>query len=131
MKKMFLLLVFSCSTFIFSNVSYAEWIKITENVLGDEYYVDFKEIRKSNGYVYYWQLTDYSEPTSLGILSSKIYVQGDCNIFRYAYLSGTFHKKSMGKGEMKTNFTPKDEWGYPSPNSMVEVMFNKICEEFQ
>ena len=64
MKRLFLLFVFSCSTFIFSNVSYAEWIKITENILGDKFYVDFNEIRKSNGYVYYWQLTDYSEPTS-------------------------------------------------------------------
>ena len=64
MKKLFLLFIFQCSTFIFSNVSYAEWIKIAENNSGAEYYVNFKEIRKSNGYVYYWQLTDYLKPTS-------------------------------------------------------------------
>ena len=127
MKRLFLLFVFSCSTFIFSNVSYAEWIKITENVLGDEYYVDFKEIRKSNGYVYYWQLTDYSKPTELGDLSSTIYVQGDCNIFRYAYLSATFHKKSMGKGGYVEPINPKFEWTYPSPNSTSNSVLKTVC----
>ena len=126
MKRLFLLFVFSCSTFIFSNVSYAEWKKITENISGDKFYVDFKQIRKSNGYVYYWQLTDYSEPTSLGDLSSTIYVQGDCNIFRYAYLSGTFHKKSMGKGYVKP-ITPKFEWTYPSPNSTTNSVLKAVC----
>ena len=126
MKRLFLLFVFSCSTFIFSNVSYAEWKKITENISGDKFYVDFKQIRKSNGYVYYWQLTDYSKPTSLGDLSSTIYVQGDCNIFRYAYLSGTFHKKSMGKGYVKP-ITPKFEWTYPSPNSTTNSVLKAVC----
>ena len=126
MKKLFLLFVFSCSTFIFSNVSYAEWIKIAENSTGAEYYVDFKEIRKSNGYVYYWQLTDYIKPNSSGNLSSKIYVQGDCNIFRYAYLSATFHKKSMGKGYVKP-ITPKFEWTYPSPNSTTNFVLKTVC----
>ena len=127
MKKLFLLFVFSCSTFIFSNASYAEWIKIAENTSGAEYYVNFKEIRKSNGYVYYWQLTDYLKPTSSGKLSSKIYVQGDCNIFRYAYLSATFHKKSMGKGEYVEPFTPKFEWTYPSPNSTTNSVLKTVC----
>ena len=127
MKKLFLLFVFSCSTFIFSNVSYAEWIKIAENSSGAEYYVDFKEIRKSNGYVYYWQLTDYSKPTSSGTLSSKIYVQGDCNIFRYAYLSATFHKKSMGKGEYVEPITPNFKWTYPNPNSTKNLVLKTVC----
>ncbi|MDC0921398.1 hypothetical protein OAQ13_00625 [Candidatus Pelagibacter sp.] len=127
MKKLFLLFVFSCSTFIFSNVSYAEWIKIAENTSGAEYYVNFKEIRKSNGYVYYWQLTDYLKPTSSGKLSSKIYVQGDCNIFRYAYLSATFHKKSMGKGEYVEPITPKFKWTYPNPNSTTNLVLKTVC----
>ena len=127
MKKLFLLFVFSCSTFIFSNVSYAEWIKIAENSSGDEYYVDFKEIRKSNGYVYYWQLTDYSKPTSTGNLSSIIYIQGDCNIFRYAYLSATFHKKSMGKGKYVKPYTPEFKWIYPRPNSTSNSVLKTVC----
>ena len=127
MKKLFLLFVFSCSTFIFSNVSYAEWIKITKNNNGSVYYVDFKEIRKSNGYVYYWQLTDYIKPNSAGNLSSKIYVQGDCNIFRYAYLSATFHKKSMGKGEYVNPITLKFKWTYPHPNSTTNFVLKTVC----
>ena len=127
MKKLFLLFVFSCSAFIFSNASYAEWIKTTESISGAKFYIDFKQIRKSNGYVYYWQLTDYSEPTSYGDLSSIIYVQGDCNIFRYAYLSATFHKKSMGKGEYVKPFTPKFEWTYPTPDSTTNSVLKTVC----
>ena len=127
MKRLFLLFVFSCSTFIFSNVSYAEWIKTTENISGDKFYINFKQIRKSNGYVYYWQLTDYSKPTELGDLSSTIYIQGDCNIFRYAYLNATFHKKSMGKGGYVEPITPKFNWLYPSPNSTSKSVLKAVC----
>ena len=75
MKRLFLLFVFSCSTFIFSNVSYAEWIKITENILGDEYYVDFKEIRKSNNFNY-----DISVDGGINIETAKILNEEFINI---------------------------------------------------
>ena len=128
MKKLVLLFVFSCSTFIFPNVSYAEWIKVAENQSGDEYYLDFKQIRKSNGYVYYWQLTNYIKPNSEGNLSSTIYVQGDCNVFRYAYLSLSFHNKPMGKGYYAQPFTPKFQWTYPRPNSVTNGVLKRVCD---
>ena len=35
----------------------------------------------------------------------------------------------MGEGEMIHEFTPPDEWKYPSPKSVVEVLYKNICEE--
>ena len=35
----------------------------------------------------------------------------------------------MGEGEMTDDITPKDEWKYPPPKSVVEFMYNRICEE--
>jgi hypothetical protein len=40
----------------------------------------------------------------------------------------------MGEGEMSGEMTPKGEqgeWMYPSPNSVIEVVLNKVCEEHQ
>ena len=130
MKKITLLLVI-IFTFLFSTTSWGEWIYVTESVEGDKLYYDKDRVRKNGKYLYFWELTDYLKPTEGGDFSVTAYTELDCSIFRFKTLTFQSYDKSMGKGEMKINFTPKDEWGYPPPNSMVEVMFNKICEEFQ
>ena len=40
-------------TMMFSFPSYAKWTKVSKNVSGDTFYVDFERIRKVYGYVYY------------------------------------------------------------------------------
>ena len=65
---------------------------------GNTYYVDFDRIIKVDGYVYYWFLGDYLKPTKLGILSFRVYSQGDCKLFRFKSLSYSFHKEPMGGG---------------------------------
>ena len=35
----------------------------------------------------------------------------------------------MGEGEQTSDGTPPDEWEYPKPESVIEEMYNKICEE--
>ncbi|MAH85467.1 MAG: hypothetical protein CBB68_14680, partial [Rhodospirillaceae bacterium TMED8] len=64
-------------TVFFSTTSFAEWTKVSENVDGDSYYVDFERIRKHDGYVYFWYLSDYLKPTETGVLSAMRYHQGD------------------------------------------------------
>jgi len=36
----------------------------------------------------------------------------------------------MGEGEQTSDMIPQDEWNYPKPNSISEIMYNKICEKF-
>ena len=94
---------------------------------GNIFYVDFERIRKHGGYVYWWELGDYLRPTPEGILSGKIYKQGDCKLFRLKRLSGSFHKEPMGGGTGET-YTPKNpEWRYPPPNSSTEFVLKKVC----
>ena len=69
-------------TLMFSSTSFAGWTKVTKGELGDTFYVDFERIRKHDGYVYYWVLTDYLRPTAQGHLSTTKYCQGDCKLFR-------------------------------------------------
>ena len=100
---------------------------MSENVDGDTHYVDFERIRKHDGFVYYWTLTDFLKPTSDVMLSSKMYVQGDCKLFRYKYLSFSFHKQPMGGGTGKTDNNPDKNWNYPIPKSVDEEILKKIC----
>jgi hypothetical protein len=130
MRKLTLIL----TTLIFFSVmfspstSFAEWTKVSENV-GATFYVDFERIRKHDGYVYYWQLSDYLKPIEYGILSGKIYIQGDCKKFRYKYLSASFHKGPMGGGIVnETSNTPDKDWNYHPPDSSGEIILKTVCQ---
>jgi len=112
---------------MFSSCSFAGWMKMGENVSGDTFYVDYERIRKHDGLVYFWVLGDYLKPDGDGTLSSKVYRQGDCKLFRYKGLSYSFHKEPMGGGAGETVNRKNPEWKYPSPNSMLELILKYVC----
>ncbi len=95
---------------------------------GGTHYVDFERIKKHDGYVYYWELSDYLKPTPYGILSDKIYNQVDCKKFRYKRLSFSFHKEPMGGGTGEIYNEPDKEWIYPSPDSVGEITLKSVCQ---
>jgi hypothetical protein len=123
------LIIFLALTFsvMFSSSSYAEWTKVSENVNGNTFYVDYERIRKHDGYVYWWELLDYLKPTSTGRLSGKTYNQGDCKLFRLKILSYSFHNEPMGGGTGDTGNVPDEGWDYPSPDSSVEEVLQSVC----
>ena len=116
-------------TVMFSSPSFADWKKVSESVDGDTFYVDFERIRKHDGYVYWWELGDYLKPDELGDLSSKTYKQGDCKLFRYKFLSGSFYTEPMGGGTPSASSNePDKEWRYPPPNSSIEFILKSVCK---
>ena len=129
MRKLTLLL----TTLIFFSVmfqpstSFAGWTKVSEDVDGHTYYVDFERIKKHDGYVYFWRLSDWLKPTEPGDLSVKVYTQGDCKKFRYKRLSFSFHKEPMGGGTGKDE-KPDKEWEYPPPDSVAEGILKSVCQ---
>ena len=125
MKKIIFTLLFS--TLVFSSPSYADWTKVSTSVNGNTFYVDFDRIRKHDGYVYYWRLSDYLKPTKYGVLSAKSYSQVDCKAFRYKRLSISYYTNSMGNGTPSTSDTVQTEWNYPPPNSAIEIILNSVC----
>ena len=112
-----------------SSPSYAKWTKVDETADGNIFYVDVERIRKVDGYVYWWDLTDLLKPTKFGDLSAKTYSQGDCKLFRFKRLSFSFHKEPMGGGSGDTQKPVKkyQGWKYPSPNSSNETILKKVC----
>jgi hypothetical protein len=129
MNKLLLIFTLLFSTLMLSTPSYAEWTKVGENTRGSNFYVDFDRIRKHDGYIYWWGLTDYLKPNKLGLLSGKTYHQGDCKLFRYKYLSFLHYEQPMGRGSApKLTSSPKNpEWEYPPPNSANEEILKQVC----
>jgi len=126
MNRVTLILTFLFSL-MFSSPSYSEWTWASKSVGGTTYYVDYDRIRKVDGYVYWWDLTDYLKPKN-GILSAKTYNQGDCKVFRYKFLSDSYYTLPMGQGTPSTTSNePDKEWHYPSPNSVNETILKSVC----
>ncbi len=111
-----------------SSLSYAGWTKIIQTANGDEYFVDFQRVKKHNGYVYWWQLTNRVKPSSSGVLSGKFYFQTDCKLLRYKTLSFSAYKSPMGEGIGITDNTPDKDWGYLPRNSSMETSLKEICK---
>ena len=129
MKKLTILLVI-IFTFLFSTTSWGDWNYLIKSIKGMKFYYDKDRVRKNGKYLYFWMLVDVIKPIRGG-LSSKSYFQLECSMLRFKNLNFQLYNKSMGEGEMIGNETPRDEWGYPPPDSVYETLFNKICEEHQ
>ena len=131
MKKLLLIFTLLFSTLMFSTPSYGEWTEVSKNVVGDTFYVDFDRIRKHGGYVYWWELGDYLKPLRRGDLSSKIYNQGDCKLFRFKYLSFSFHNEPMGNGtgDVEEPVAKHKGWQYPPPESSEETILKRVCRQ--
>ena len=130
MNRVTLILTFLLSL-MFSSPSYSEWAKVSEGGgsgnRGINFYVDFERIRKVDGYIYWWSLTDYLKPDSQGWLSNKIYFQGDCKLFRFKYLRFSFHNEPMGRGTVDSYSPENPEWNYPLPDSVWETTLKTVC----
>ena len=130
MKKLLLIFTLLFSTLMFSTPSYGEWTKVSESVEGNTFYVDFDRIRKHSGYVYFWRLSDYLKPNEQGFLSAIVYYEVDCKLFRYKYLTDSYHKEPMGGGTAASSSSvPDKNWGYPPPGSAHEEILKRVCSQ--
>ena len=114
-------------TVMFSSTSFAGWTKVAENVNGT-YYVDFERIRKHGDYINFRELVDLLIPDKDGDLSYKLYQRGDCKLFRYKYLSSSNYKRPMGGGHGEDYNEPDEDWRYPSPYSINEIVLKTVCD---
>ena len=92
MKKLLPLILFC---FCINGYS-SNWKKISENQKGDSFYIDMNDIKKNNGFIYYWELIDLKEPV-YGALSSIRNFKANCSEKRKAMLSTSSYTGQMGK----------------------------------
>ena len=125
MKK--LLLIF---TLLFSSPSYADWTKVSETE-NTTYYLDFDNIKKKDGYVYFWKLSNYLKPDEWKDMSNKTLMEADCNIpMKARKIYATYHSQPMGNGEPSTISPKKRDWEHTVPNTAIESMLNIICSPY-
>ena len=113
-----ILILFSINGFAFN------WKKVSEVSLGS-FYVDVDNIKKHNGLVYYWELTDYiqsSTPANSAINKYKV----DCVEEKRTRLNATFYSQSMGRGKILLEDTP-NEILYPKPNTVTHIVMKFVC----
>ena len=114
-------------TVLFSSSSFSGWTEVARTVNGDTFYVDNERIRKHDGYVSFWTLSDFLMPTKWGDFSTETYRQGDCISFRLRSLKFFQYKQPMGQG-FGGVYNPKNiKWSYPSPQSVNGAILNAVC----
>jgi len=113
--------------------SYGEWTKVTEDVDGDSYYIDFQTVnKKSNGYVVWWEMKSSAKGWD-GTMSSKSYNKGDCEEFKTTFLAIISYTKPMGGGESEQFGGGVIEletilgWNYPPPDSVAISNLRTVC----
>ena len=129
MKKLGIIAAALASTVALASPVFAEWTEATESVSGNTYYIDYDTIKENDGYVYFWDLTDYLKPGETGTLSAKSLNEIDCDIPRkFRILSVVFYKQPMASGSVNSSSNDASEWIYPSPNSVADTMANAACD---
>ena len=81
------------------------------------------------GNIFVWELVDFLKPDSLGNLSAGKYIQLDCKLLRFKYLSFAFYKQPMGNGtpEVSKPIKQLQGWKYSPPNTTQEYVKKFIC----
>ncbi|OEJ64032.1 surface-adhesin E family protein [Magnetovibrio blakemorei] len=111
---------------MFPSTSFADWSKVGGNDIGDTFYIDFERIKKQNGYVYFWDLTDFLHPQG-GALSVQDYKQADCKSFKFIRLHRLAHTEPMAKGS-PTPYTPPSKWEHPRLKSVAGALLEIVCK---
>ena len=125
MKK--LIIVLTLLLILFSSPSLSEWTKVGKS----EYmtmYLDFSSKKKVNNKILWWDLSDYFKPTKGGVLSSKVYNEGDCQNFTLKRLSSYFYPEPMGRGLATVSTPSNPKIIYPVPNSYDEAVLKLLCK---
>ena len=118
--------------FFVSNSSFASWIFVTDNVEGDDYYIDTDNIRESNDLMYFWMLSNYLKPISSGIMSVKTYVEVDCESLGFKSLQMSFYAMPMSEGNpvfttSTTSSLSNENYSYAEPDTANYVMLAAAC----
>jgi hypothetical protein len=126
MKKL-LLLLFSL---IFSFNSYGQWLWSTVDVNGNKHYLDITNIEEDeNGYFYYWEMINYTNPTDK-YLSIATYRVADCDEYRTKDLTFNGYTQEMAEGEPETIDLTKlgEDWKVLDKNSYAGFNLLFICK---
>ena len=123
MKKLTILLF----SILISFNSYGNWTKLDNlSSVGFTIYIDNLTIKKHDGYVYFWEMTNFIDPKSGDEISSKGYIQVDCGVVRFKILSQIDYDEPMGRGSADAYNPSNRKWVYPPENE--QKWWQVLCD---
>ena len=125
-KKLFFLLIII--TFFPSN-SFSEfnWKRVGENTNGTVFYVDKSSVKRMGNTIYFFSMMDYAKPVD-GVLSTKIYQEGNCSDYSFRYLKDFYYDQPMGNGSVVHQIDEVSKWTANIPGSLNETVFDFLCK---
>lgn len=128
MKK---IIIFLVSFILISSQLFAEdfnWTLIEKGRDGTKYYIDLSSIKKSGNGVYFFYLSDNARPhPEYGIMSSTMYVEGNCSSMNARFLKDFHYDFPMGKGNPKNVYNKVGEWYDFKRESIGNTLLKFAC----
>ena len=128
MKKLLLIftLLFSVT---FSLKSYADfnWEYMGKNVNGHKYYIDLSSAKILGASRFYYRMRDFLRPDKEGQLSSKIYIEVNCDNLSDRYLQHTWFKEPMGNGTPSNSSNDANQWEADIAGSIGSIINKYVC----
>jgi hypothetical protein len=128
MKKILLLLIFTFTTL---NV-YAEWVKVAENPMGENY-LNTDSLKRKGNIVSYWEMIDFKvmQKVDNTYFLSMIYkVETNCDKEQSRTLYSALYPESMGQGRLISGLE-HNNLSYTSivPDTTEYVTFKFVCNK--
>ena len=127
MKKVFLFFVIILSAF--NTYASSQWIFITDNTVGDLFFIDANSIQKSGDSYTVWQKTNFGKRDRWGNLSSKAQKTINCrtreNTFRYLQI----YDDIDNNGQLTNSIKAKDDWYPIAPDSVDWIIYKYVCNK--
>ena len=96
------------------------------------FYVDFDNLRESDGYIFFWELVNLKKAEKFGrdyYKSFKTYKQADCKLFQVRYIQKThIYSQEFGKGNLIQEVEYDGAWLVPPPDSNLDKILKRVCE---
>ena len=109
------------------NVFAQNWVQVSKNIEGDVFYVDTDNVKTHNGFVYYWELSDFLEPYK-GASSIIAKYKVDCAEEKTKRLTTLAYSQAMGKGrEISEERGDSNDFYYPKPNTVGYHTMHRVC----
>ncbi len=106
----------------------AGWVLVSNNIDGDQVYVNPRTIESTGQMRSAWFLTNKSRPLQ-GEASYRSLNEFDCGKGRVRMLHSTFMSEKMGEGQVVRLVSAPSSWDNIAPDSVAEVEMGVICDQ--
>ena len=107
--------------------AHAEWVKMAEAKRGNIFYVDPSTVSIADSRRVVLEMIDYRRADRDGDKSVRINREYDCQGARYQVQSATYHRGSMGTGEVSMSTVGTMGWTDIDPNTPARAILDYVC----